>query len=158
MLQSLYIMKKSIIITVVIAVLILGFFVGMGFFGKKLTERSMGQAAFVARNASIRATTSMIVPYIEIWGSENKDSFDGFIDQPANLSRIKSFIADLEKNLNVKIRYIVSSTANHYVVRLGVEGESLFCCADSTGAGSSEHLESAVDQFASETNCAGQPL
>lgn len=154
-------MKKSVIIVICIAVVILLLSVfGTSFLeNKKSGINTLAQEAKAKSiDAATKAKILRVSLMLEDWYDKNNESYANFTANQLNNDNVLNSIKALEMEKNIQLNYAIFSTKDKYVVRIKSPSLNKFYCNDSTGSPLSETTSLSEEIFRSETNCKGESL
>ncbi|MEK7568892.1 MAG: hypothetical protein AAB497_02165 [Patescibacteria group bacterium] len=159
-------MKKSIVIVVVIAVVILGFFVWVGqskpldkTLDKTISDLRVAKSVVLEKlkEAILNETTLQIG--VSVDGYYQKNNTGVFEKDTDSLTKIDNYLAGLKNNRGIDVEYFVHSTKTNYVVKTKEKGANNFYCLDTTTESVKPVVVEIVNNnFIATTGCNGVEL
>lgn len=156
-------MKKSLIITIGIALIILSVFVFEGYFSRDKnsgSDTSLSESKMKAIDAASKAEALNLAILMEDWSSESKQGYLGFMDSQVNKDKVQASIDAVAKEKNIKLDYFITSTNTNYVIRVKPISQDKSYCIDASAAASSGYVAELVSStealFKSKADCNGK--
>ena len=154
-------MKKSIIIVVIIALIILGFFVWVGQsrpLDKTLSnlqaERSVAQEKL--KDNVLNVATLDIVLMADDYYQKNPT---GVFEKDANsINKVNNYLAGIKSERGIDVEYFVYSTKTNYVVKTRAKDATNFYCLDPATESVNPTIVESATAFKATTDCKGVKL
>ena len=159
--QSTINMKKSIVIVVVIAVVILGLFVWIG--ASKPLDKTINNlqaqksvALEKMQDAVLNGATLNIVIAADDYYQKNPTGV--FEKDAASIAKVDNYIAGIKNERNIDVEYYVHSSKTNYVVKTRAKGASNFYCLDTTTESVKPTIIESTTDFMATSDCKGVEL
>lgn len=155
-------MKKSIIIVVVIAVVVLGLFIWIGQskpLDKTLNNLQAEKSANLVKMLDAVLNGATLNIFIAVDDFYQKNTTTLFEKDTASIDKINSQIANIKNTRGVDVEYFVYSTKTNFVVKTMAKGGNNFYCLDTVYTESVKPIVvETVADFAKSTDCKGVAL
>jgi len=154
-------MKKSIIIVVVIAVVILGLFVWIG--QSKPLDKTLENLQ-AAKSAGLEAMKAAVLNEATLNIALAADSYyqknpTGVFEKDTDsMNKINNYLAGKNSQYQIDVEYFIHSTKTNYVVKTRAKGASNFYCFDTTTQQTKPIVVESVNDFTATTDCYGVEL
>jgi hypothetical protein len=155
-------MKKSIIIVVIIAILVLGLFIWIGQskpLDNTLSNLQAEKSASLVKMLDTVLNSATLNIFIAVDDFYQKNTTTLFEKDTASLDKIDSYIAGIKNKQDIDVGYSVYSTKTNFVVKTMEKGGNNFYCLDTVNTESVKPIiiETVAD-FTKTTDCKGVEL
>ena len=152
-------MKKSIIIVVIVAVVILGLFIWIGrSFDKTQNNFKVEKSVALGKmkEAVLNGATVNIVIMADDYYQKNSTGI--FEKDNVSINKVNSYLAGIKSERRIDVEYFVHSSKTNYVVKTRAKGDSNFHCLDTTTESVKPTIVESVTDFMATTDCKGVEL
>ena len=147
-------MKKSIIIVIAIAVVILGGFILLGK-SQPALEKKISDARLNAKTAGLKAFTASTMADMAQYYSDEKNK-EEYAKNPTVKQNLESKLATLKQKNDGQYEYRIYDEADGEAsVKAADTSANIYVCIDSRTI---KVVDISADQFEKSTDCAGQSL